>query len=124
MLQIILDNIRIIGMLFGLFGLFFCSNTMFGLYLNTNIKNEKFEWSRLISGFKRGIILFIGIVSLVVGVSTIGTVINMAEIIDIDPVIIDGISIVAISTIIIYSTIDYANDSIDKFKKIMNKEEV
>lgn len=123
MLQIILDNIKIIGMLFGLFGLFFCSNTMFGLYLNTNIKQETFEWARLWSGVKRGIILFIGIVSLVVGVSTIGTVINMASLIDIDPTIVDGISIVAIGTIIVYSTTDYAKQSIEKFKKIMNKEE-
>lgn len=123
MLQIIFENIKIIGMLFGLFGLFFCSNTMFGLYLNTNIKKENFEWDRLLSGLKRGIILFIGIISLVLGVSTIGSVINMAEIIDIDPSIIDGISIVAIATIILYSTIDYAQQSISKFKEIMNKEE-
>lgn len=123
MFQIILDNIKIIGMLFGLFGLFFCSNTMFGLYLNTNIKQEKFEWARLWSGVKRGIILFIGILCLVVGVSIIGTVVNMAEIIDIDPTIVDGISIVTMGTIIVYSTTDYAKQCIDKFKKIMNKEE-
>jgi len=123
MLQIILENIKMIGMLFGLFGLFFMSNTMFGLFLNVGLKAEKFEWSRLWSGVKRGIILFIGIVCLVVGVSTVGTVINMAQIIDIDPAIVDGISIITISTIIVLSTLDYAKQSIQKFTKIMNKEE-
>lgn len=121
MLEIILANAKIIGMLLGLYGLFFISNTMFGLYLNTHQKNEKFEWTRLWDGIKRGLILFLGIGCLLIGVSTIGTIVNMAQVIDVPSEVIDGISVVAMSTIIVIATVDYATQSIEKFRNIINK---
>lgn len=124
MIQIILDNAKIISLLFGLFGLFFLSNTMLGIYLNMNIYKEKFNKEILWNGVKRGMALCIGIISLVIGVSTIGTIINLIEILDVPPTMVDGLTIATIGTIIVGSTLDYATQSITKFKNIMTKENI
>lgn len=121
MLEIIIENAKLITMLFSLFGLFFGANMLFGLYLNVSIKAEKFEAKRFWDGVKRGLILFTGIVLLVMGVSTIGTIVNSVDFINVSSEVIDGISVSVIGTIIVLSTVDYATQSIDKFKNIMNK---
>lgn len=120
-IDLIKDNLILVGLMTGLYFLFAFSNIMLGLYLNVKKNAESFELSRLWNGVLKSLALATGLITLTVGVSIVPVIFNKAGIIVISEDVMSGISVLAVITIIAYGVIEYASQCVLKVQDIFNK---
>lgn len=121
-LDLIKDNLIICGLLLGLYLVFWFSNTCLGAYLSVKVKKLDFNWEKIKEGTLKAFMLLLGLGSLVVGVSTIATIFNIAGIVDISKEIIDGVGMIVISTLMGWGIINYGKQCVEKVSMIFKKE--
>ena len=118
MLLVLLENLRLMGILAVLFVLSFATNTILGTYYQVNLIKEQFSKEKLFKGLaKGGIILLAGLfITLILSLLPFG----LTEMgIVLDEAILEGVNITAVCGVIVTGIIRYLKDALTKFYAIL-----
>jgi hypothetical protein len=118
MLLVLLENLRLMGILAILFILSFATNTILGTYYQVNLIKEQFSKEKLLKGLAKGGIILIAGLFITLSLSLLPF--GLAEMgITLDEAILEGVSITAVCGVIATGIVHYLKDAITKFYSIL-----
>lgn len=98
------------------------ANILFGLYDNIGQRQEPFEWRRLVKGLLKGLVVIVGTLCLVVCCTLLPQIIEVWQL-DIEPDLLEAISVILIFAIYIYAIVQYAKTALSKLRNILKVNE-
>lgn len=118
MLNCLLNNLRLMGILIAMYVGSFGANVLLGLYENISLAKEEFSKEKLINGLCKGGIVLLGSLLITIIISLLPD--TLAAIgITVEEGMLDGISIVAIAGVMVSTILRYLKDAIGKFYTIL-----
>lgn len=121
MFETLVSNLKLIGILMAMFVGSFSVNTLLGIYANVAEAKEQFSKEKLLQGIARGLIVLIGCFILTVIISLLPEMISALGIVAEDG-ILENISIVGMSGVIVSMIFRYLKDALEKFYNILYNE--
>lgn len=118
MLNCLLDNLQLIGVLILMYVGSLGANTLLGLYNNINNLKENFSKEKLLNGIIRGGIVLVGSLVITVIISLLPDVLKALGV-QTEANLLDGVSIVAIAGVLSSMIVRYLKDAISKFYSIL-----
>ena len=118
MFVLLLTNLQLFAGLLLIFLASFSANTLLGTFYNTTNLQEMFDRERFLTGVKRGGVVLAGLALLIVIVSLLPGILEIAGLTQIVPVASD-LTVVSIAGIIASATIKYAKGAVQKLYKIV-----
>ena len=94
------------------------ANILFGLYDNIGQKQEPFEWRRLVKGLLKGLVVIVGTLCLVVCFTLLPQIVEVWQL-NIEPDLLEAISVILIFAIYIYAIVQYAKEALGKLRAIL-----
>ena len=124
MLNILVPNLKLIGILLMVYLGSLGVNTVLGIYYNIDIVKEQFSWTKLWQGLVRGGIILLAGAIITVIISLVPELLSSFGITAAND-LFEGLSIGAIATVILSSIAHYLTDAATKLYKILrgNEEE-
>ena len=118
MLNCLLSNLQLIGILILMYVGSLGANTLLGMYNNINNLKENFSKEKLLSGIARGGIVLIGSLVITVIISLLPDVLKALGV-QTEANLLDGVSIVAIAGVLASMIVRYLKDAVSKFYSIL-----
>lgn len=118
MFNTLVDNLQLVGILMLMFAGSFLANLLLGIYSNIIYAKEQFSKEKLIQGLLRGAIAMIGCFFITAIVSLLPEMISALGV-TVESNALEGISITAISGVIISTIFRYLKDALQKFYAIL-----
>ena len=118
MLNNLLPNLQIIGILLVAYAASLGVNTILGIYYNIDIIKQQFSWKKFWSGIIRGGILLAAAALITVILSCLPSVLESFGITTSNS-LFEGLSIGAIATVMLSCIVYYLKDAITKFYNIL-----
>lgn len=118
MLNCLLDNLQLIGVLILMYVGSLGANTLLGLYNNINNLKENFSKEKLLNGIIRGGIVLVGSLVITVIISLLPDVLKALGV-QTEANLLDGVSIVAIAGVLSSMIVRYLKDAVSKFYSIL-----
>lgn len=123
MFETLLSNLKLIGILMAMFVSAFGANVLLGIYSNVATAREQFSKEKLIQGVIRGVIVMVGCIAITAIISLLPEMIQALGI-TVEDGALEGISITAMSAIIVSMIFRYLKDALQKFYNILYGNEV
>ena len=118
MLNNLLPNLQIIGILLVAYAAALGVNTILGIYYNIDVIKQQFSWKKFWSGIIRGGILLVAAALITVILSCLPSMLESFGITASNS-LFEGLSIGAIATVMLSCIIYYLKDAINKFYNIL-----
>lgn len=118
MLEILLSNLGLIFVLILMLAGTSLANILFGLYANVELKNESFDWGKLLHGIKKLGVVTLGTACLMTVFVLLPGVLEMWDV-QIDPTIIEGISAVVIVAVYVFAIASVGAEAVAKLREIL-----
>lgn len=118
MFETLLSNLKLIGILMAMFVSAFGANVLLGIYSNVATAKEQFSKEKLIQGVIRGLIVMFGCVAITAIISLLPEMIQALGI-TVEDGALEGISITAMSAVIVSMIFRYLKDALQKFYNIL-----
>ncbi len=118
MWESLLSNLELIGVLIAMLAGTNAANILFGMYGNIELKNEAFDWKKLLHGLKKFGAVAVGTACLVVVFALLPGVLELWKV-DIDTEVIEGISAAVIVLIYVTAIASCGADAALKLKDIL-----
>lgn len=118
MLNCLLSNLQLIGILILMYVGSLGANTLLGMYNNINNLKESFSKEKLLNGIARGGIVLIGSLVITVIISLLPDVLKALGV-QTEANLLDGVSIVAIAGVLASMIVRYLKDAVSKFYSIL-----
>lgn len=124
MFETLLSNLKLIGILMAMFVSAFGANVLLGIYSNIATAKEQFSKEKLIQGVIRGLIVMFGCIAITAIISLLPEMIQALGV-TVEDGALEGISITAMSAVIVSMIFRYLKDALQKFYNILyGKDEV
>lgn len=121
-LMIVLESLKNISASLGIFCLFWMSNFSLSMYYNIDVLQEGFDKDRMISGIKKLIMVGLGMLFLVLGITLLPQFMNHVGFI-VDEQWVELFDRLGILSIIITSCLTYGKQSVTTLKDIFKSEQ-
>lgn len=118
MFETLCSNFKLIGILMAMFIGSFGANVLLGIYSNVAEAKNQFSKEKLIQGLVRGLIVMIGCFAITAIISLLPDMIGALGI-TIEDGALEGISITAMSGVIVSMIFRYLKDALQKFYTIL-----
>lgn len=118
MLESLISNLELIGILIVMLAGTTAANILFGLYDNIALKNEAFSRDKLLLGLKKFGVVALGSACLVIVFALLPGVLELWQV-DVDPAVIEGISAVAIVVLYVMAIASSGADALGKLRDIL-----
>lgn len=118
MWESLISNLELMGILVIMLAGTTIANILFGLYENIEIKNEAFNWGKLLHGLKKFGVLAVGSACLMTVFALLPGVLSLWQI-EVDPQIIEGISAGVIVLVYVVAIAMQGADAVLKLKDIL-----
>ena len=118
MFVLLLANLQLFVGLLLLFAASFTANTILGTFYNITNLQEMFDKERFLTGIKRGGIVIVGLVLLIIIASLLPGMLEIAGLTQIVPIVSD-LTVISIAGIIATATVKYAKGAVQKLYKIV-----
>lgn len=118
MLNCLLSNLQLIGILILMYVGSLGANTLLGMYNNINNLKESFSKEKLLNGIARGGIVLIGSLVITVIISLLPDVLKALGV-QTEANLLDSVSIVAIAGVLASMIVRYLKDAVSKFYSIL-----
>lgn len=118
MLESLISNLELIGILIVMLAGTTAANILFGLYDNIELKNEVFSRDKLLGGLKKFGVVALGSACLVVVFALLPSVLELWKV-DIDPAVIEGISAAVIVAVYVVAIASSGADALGKLRDIL-----
>ena len=121
-LIIVLESLKNISASLGIFCLFWMANFSLSMYYNIDVLQESFDKDRMISGIKKLIMVGLGMLFLVLGITLLPQFMNHVGFI-VDEQWVELFDRLGILSIIITSCLTYGKQSVTTLKDIFKSEQ-
>lgn len=118
MLNCLLNNLQLMGILIAMYVGAFGANTLLGIYSNLAQAKEQFSKEKLIQGLIKGVIVLIGSLAITVIISLLPDTLTALGI-TIEDGMLEGISMVAVAGVMVTTILRYLKDAMSKFYAIL-----
>lgn len=118
MLNCLLNNLQLMGILIAMYVGAFGANTLLGIYSNLAQAKEQFSKEKLIQGLIKGVIVLIGSLAITVIISLLPDTLTALGI-TVEDGMFEGISMVAIAGVMVTTILRYLKDAMSKFYAIL-----
>lgn len=118
MLNCLLNNLQLMGILIAMYVGAFGANTLLGIYSNLAQAKEQFSKEKLIQGLIKGVIVLIGSLAITVIISLLPDTLTALGI-TVEDGMLEGISMVAIAGVMVTTILRYLKDAMSKFYAIL-----
>lgn len=118
MLTLLLDNLILVGQLFGILGASILLNTLMGLFYNVGALKEVFSWEKLLAGLLKGLIIAIGLGLITLIVSLAPAIVEQTVFADQAKIITEAISMLFIISALVAAIVKYAGQGFRKLYQI------
>ena len=119
-----IENIKLIYILIGLYACGWLSNSIFGILLNVKEIGMKFDIKLLLNSLVKAILLLTGTTLTVVGISYLPEILANQDIVLVHNNLIENVSLLAIIGIFVSAIYKYLGQAIDKLKTILTLTEI
>lgn len=119
MLNTLLPNLQIIGILLVAYAGALGVNTILGIYYNVDVIKQQFSWKKFWGGLVRGGILLVAAALITIIISCLPSVLESFGITAAND-LFNGLSIGAIATVMLSCIVYYLKDALSKFYNIIN----
>lgn len=119
MLNTLLPNLQIIGILLITYAGALGVNTILGIYYNVDVIKQQFSWKKFWGGLVRGGILLVAAALITIIISCLPSVLESFGITAAND-LFNGLSIGAIATVMLSCIVYYLKDALSKFYNIIN----
>ena len=117
MLNCLLNNLQLMGILIAMYVGALGANTLLGIYSNLAQAKEQFSKEKLIQGLIKGVIVLIGSLAITVIISLLPDTLTALGI-TIEDGMLEGISMVAVAGVMVTTILRYLKDAVSKFYTI------
>lgn len=118
MLNCLLNNLQLMGILIAMYVGAFGANTLLGIYSNLAQAKEQFSKEKLIQGLIKGVIVLIGSLAITIIISLLPDTLTTLGI-SVEDGMLEGISMVAIAGVMVTTILRYLKDAMSKFYAIL-----
>ena len=123
MIELVLENLLIIGYAVGFLGLAMLSNTCFGLWYNIKKLKKKFSWKKLFDSGLKFLVFTIGLSSLAVLITLLPVYLQYSGV-QLSEEVFDIANIVIIASIFVTSIVAYTKQAITKLRNILDGSDI
>ena len=118
MFETLVSNFKLIGILMAMYIGSFGANVILGIYSNIAVAKEEFSKEKLVQGLVRGLIVLLGCFAITCIISLLPDMVSALGV-TIEDGALEGISITAMSGIIVSMIFRYLKDALQKFYTIL-----
>lgn len=118
MFETLVSNFKLIGILMAMYIGSFGANVILGIYSNITGAKEEFSKEKLVQGLVRGLIVLLGCFAITCIISLLPDMVSALGV-TIEDGALEGISITAMSGIIVSMIFRYLKDALQKFYTIL-----